>query len=89
MLIRHGWFSPEPYRPEDLLHRLATKGTLQERFIVQTKLFATPVGEWHSGTSSDDNHFPADISDLQPWKFHARTDFYNFLGHYDERGKEI
>lgn len=69
-LLRRGWFSIGHWYVDAVLED-AQKGSLPDTFIVQTRLFATPVGK---------DQFPSDLSKLHPGLFQCKPEFIQFLG---------
>ena len=78
MLIRRGWLSTGGWTLGVVIEE-AEKGRLPDTFVVQTKLFATPVGS-KAGLNPGEEHFPHDLSKLKPHYFRAGMDFYKFFG---------
>jgi len=69
-LLRRGWFPLAGYNPEFVLDA-AAKGSLPETFVIQTALFAVPVGP---------QQFPELVANLQPFKYKCKIEFNAFLG---------
>jgi hypothetical protein len=70
ILIRRGWFSTGNWVIDAVLDDVRS-GLLPDTFIVQTRLFATPVGRCQ---------FPLNFSDLHPALFQCNREFIEFLG---------
>lgn len=77
-MIRRGWF-PRAEWPIDHIIEESKEGRLPDLFIVQTKLFATPVGS-HQISKPDELQFPVMLSDLKLSHFKADDRFYRFMG---------
>jgi hypothetical protein len=69
-LLRRGWFSTGHWSVNAVLDD-ARKGSLPDTFIVQTRLFATPVGKCQ---------FPSDLAELHPGLFQCKSEFVEFFG---------
>jgi len=69
-LLRRGWFSAGFWNVNAVLDD-ARNGSLPDAFIVQTRLFATPVGK---------RQFPSDLAELHPGLFQCKSAFIEFLG---------
>jgi hypothetical protein len=65
-----GWFSAGFWNVNAVLDD-ARNGSLPDAFIVQTRLFATPVGK---------RQFPSDMAELHPGFFQCKSAFIEFLG---------
>jgi hypothetical protein len=78
MLIRRGWLSTGNWALHAVIEE-AGRGKLPDVFVVQTSLFATPVGA-RRGVGNSEAHFPQDLKDLRPHFFQAGMDFYKFFG---------
>jgi hypothetical protein len=78
MMIRRGWLSTGLWSLDAVIEE-AGKGKLPDAFVVQTKLYATPVGT-SRGLHPPEAHFPDDLKDLKPHYFQAGMDFYKFFG---------
>ncbi|MFQ5882784.1 MAG: hypothetical protein ACE5I9_10000 [Candidatus Methylomirabilales bacterium] len=70
MLLRRGWFPLGGYFVDGIIED-AARGQLPDTFIVQTLLFAVPVGR---------EQFPADFSNLNPGLYKCKREFVEFLG---------
>lgn len=70
LLLRRGWFSTGRYVVDGVLEE-AKRGMLSETFVVQTRLFATPIGK---------EQFPVDLEELRPGLFECKREFIEFLG---------
>ncbi|TKB91797.1 MAG: hypothetical protein E8D41_10000 [Nitrospira sp.] len=80
LLIRRRWF-PSKSWPIDHVIEEASAGRLPGLFVVQTELFATPVGS-NTMLQSTEWQFPTDVANLNSklsW-FKCKDDFYRFLG---------
>ncbi len=75
-LFRRGWFPTGHYLVDYILEEVA-KGRLPDAFVVQTNLFAVPVGKPRG--SPEERHFPENFSDLKPWKFQCKPELLSFL----------
>jgi hypothetical protein len=69
-LLRRGWFSTGHWAVNAVLDD-ARNGSLPDTFVVQTRLFATPVGK---------RQFPSDFAELHPGLFQCNREFIEFLG---------
>ena len=69
-LLRRGWFSTGHWSVNAVLDD-ALSGSLPDTFIVQTRLFATPVGKCQ---------FPLDLAELHPGLFQCKIEFHEFFG---------
>jgi len=78
MLIRRGWLSTGIWALKAVITD-AEAGKLPDAFIVQTKVFATPIGS-KTGFKLEEGHFPDDLKQLKPHYFQAGMDFYKFFG---------
>ena len=78
MVMRHGWFPSERYDIGFVLGEV-NEGKLPDTFVIQTKLFAVPVGS-PSGSSPATRQFPADLKDLKPHFFQCKKEFLEFFG---------
>ncbi len=70
MLLRRGWFPLAGYNPEYILEA-AANGRLPGTFIIQTSLFAVPIGV---------QQFPENVAELQPFRYQCKIEFNQFLG---------
>ena len=64
IVMRHGWFSSRIYDIGYVLGEV-NEGKLPDTFVIQTKLFAVPVGA-PRGSSPATSQFPTDLKDLNP-----------------------
>jgi hypothetical protein len=78
IVMRHGWFPSERYDISFVLSEV-NEGKLPDTFVVQSKLFAVPVGE-PRGSSPATRQFPPDLNDLKPHYFQCKKEFLEFFG---------
>jgi len=78
IVMRHGWFPSGVYDISYILGEL-NEGKLPDTFVIQTKLFAVPVGE-PRGSSPASRQFPTDLKDLKPNFFQCKKEFLDFFG---------
>lgn len=78
MVIRRGWLSPAKYSLEFVIDESKT-GKLPDAFVVQTKLFATPIGK-KSGMAAGQEQFPKHLTSMKPYASQGGKDFYRFFG---------
>jgi hypothetical protein len=78
IVMRHGWFPSGTYDISYVLGEV-NEGKLPDRFVIQTKLFAVPVGP-PRGSSPASRQFPADLKDLNPYFFQCKKEFLEFFG---------
>ncbi len=76
-LLRRGWFSTGQYPVDYIIKDLAQNG-LPDVFVVQTKLFAVPIGKAR-GSSAAESQFPEDLKDLQIWRYQCKRELLDFL----------
>lgn len=77
-LMRHGWFPTGHYLVDYILDDVAKKGSLPGVFVVQTNLFAVPVGK-SSGLRPGEQQFPENFSNLAPWLYICKPELLEFL----------
>ena len=78
IVMRHGWFSSGIYDIGYVLGEV-NEGKLPDTFVIQTKLFAVPVGA-PRGSSPATSQFPTDLKDLNPHYFQCKKEFLEFFG---------
>ena len=76
-LMRRGWFPTGNYNVNFVLQEVA-KGLLPDAFVVQTNLFAVPVGKVRGGTPQE-SQFPENVKDLKLWHFSCKPNLLEFL----------
>ncbi len=77
-LMRRGWF-PLGGLPVDYILKRLEQGQLPDVFVVQTELFAVPVGQ-PLGASPGLPQFPEALSELEPWRYKCKPELIAFLG---------
>ncbi len=78
MMMRRGWFPTGSYMVDYILGDVKN-GSLPDAFVIQTKLFAVPVGKG-SGRKPEECQFPEKFSELLPSMFISKPEFLEFLG---------
>ena len=82
-LVRRGWF-PRGLYPIDHIIKESEKGHLPECYVVQAKLFATPVGPIGSQQKHErekhERQFPSDLKDLRLHDFQCNEDLHRYFG---------
>ena len=78
VVMRRGWFPTGMYDISYVLGEV-NEGKLPDTFVIQTKLFAVPVGAPH-GSSPATRQFPTDLKDLKPHNFQCKKEFLEFFG---------
>ena len=78
MMMRRGWFPTGSYMVDYILGDVKN-GSLPDAFVIQTKLFAVPIGTGRP-MKPEECQFPENLDDLQPWKFTSKPEFLEFLG---------
>ena len=81
LLIRRNWMTTSPYFASSVRKDLERpSGKLSGVFIIQSKLFAVPVGEFHDGPLEKRKfQFPSDLSGIPLGRLACKSEFRDLL----------